>query len=768
MERHASSVGSTIRAYLPPLVGRERELALARDLLARPDVRLVTLRGPGGIGKTRLALDLFERVAADFDLGAVWVDLAPLREASDVLPKIASALKSDASTAVSLADAIAETIGARGILVVLDNFEQVVDAAGDLGDVLARVPGLRVLATSRVALRLRGEHVIPIGPLELPRDDKTNRECAAVRLFVERVEAVEPQFKLTSSNCTAVEGLCEQLDGVPLALELAAARLRVVPLEGLLTWLDHQLDVLADGPRDGPHHGASLRETIAWSYDLLTEGERDVFRACGAFVGGFTLPALEAVCDRAAVRGALIRLVEHSLVQSAQGPEPRWRLLEPIREFAEELLGANEAEVMRARHATFFLRLAESSEGYGELLHPEWRARLAVEDANLHAALEWLLKARRASESARMVLALGRYWGHDMTPRRHAWLTRVRALPDLRAHPDLHARILAQLGLMATILKRFDEAREALQAALELFRAASNKESEAYTLMSLAHVYSRTGDHEHALRLAFEQEALARSMNDAQMLQTVLNVIAVLYMRLDQPALAVPYLDEGRVLCETLPYESGAAFAIGIRGWVAYLLGRPEESFSLLQEAWRRAANVPNALLRFTLLHMIAFHVRDDGQFELAAKMVGCGEAMRTRSGEPWDVCFERHARQIDEDLKVKLGAAYQAAWTLGRTLEFDEVSAEVHAWLEAHESKAARSGPRAPKREEGMLRADLAGLTMREKQVLALVAQGHPDRRIAKLLDISPTTVSKHVSNMLSKSGLRNRTELAYWATGQ
>ncbi|MFD1734352.1 hypothetical protein ACFSC4_28500 [Deinococcus malanensis] len=251
------------------------------------------------------------------------------------------------------------------------------------------------------------------------------------------------------------------------------------------------LEVLTDGPRDGPHHGDSLRSTIGWSVDLLTAQQRLAFAACGTFIGGFTLPALEAVTLHESARSLLIALVEHSMVQAAEGPESRWRLLEPVREFAEELLNSlPEAGVFRERHALYYLALAEQARRCEEHLESFWFSRLAADDANLNLALQWLVETERAQQALRLVRALGPYWGHDATQKHHNWLCRIVDMPGADGEPDLLADGLRDLGLTCRNLHRFAQARQVLGRAGDLYRQLGNAAGEADVLLLLASVSS--------------------------------------------------------------------------------------------------------------------------------------------------------------------------------------------------------------------------------------------------------------------------------------
>jgi len=395
---------------LTSFIGRERELRVAADLLRRPDVRLLTVTGAGGTGKTRLAIELAMAALGAFPAGVCFVTLAPVSGADLVIRAIARALGAgDAEGRTSPANLV-ELLDDRGCLLVLDNFEQLLAAAPIVVDLLRACPGVKILATSRAPLRVSGEHVFPIQPLPLPvlTDRAPVDELArnpAIRLFVDRATSVRPDFALTPDNASAVVAICVRLDGLPLALELAAARVRALPPPALVARLvdttgSTSLDLLTGGARDLPRRQQTLRDTIAWSYELLPPAEQLLFRSLAVFAGGCTVEAVEAVCQPATSEEQVLNmvvglasLVDNSLLQQGEGPdgEPRFLMLETIRSFAMERLSAHAEEaVLRHAHARYFLALLEAT---GALLFagsPK-RLRYAAEQDNVQAALRWLV-----------------------------------------------------------------------------------------------------------------------------------------------------------------------------------------------------------------------------------------------------------------------------------------------------------------------------------------------------------------------------------------
>jgi predicted ATPase/transcriptional regulator with XRE-family HTH domain len=510
---------------LPPtsLVGRERDVATIVALLRDSARRLVTLTGPGGIGKTRLALQVAADLVGDFPDGRLFVPLASLAAPMLLVSALGKRLGLREDPDRSLFEIVCDAIGAKQLLFVLDNFEPVVEAAPVVADLLAACPGLTVLVTSRIVLQVQGEYVYDVGPLVVPdlRSSTTNEQiaqCAAVRLFIDRAEGVHGEFALTDENVRLVAEICARVEGLPLAIELAAARTRLLSPRAILARLSPLLPLLTGGARDRPARHQTMRDTIAWSYDLLDEAERIVFRRLTVFVGGFTVDAALAIGVTEGVAevellNQLESLVGKSLLRREDvASEPRLWMLETIREFGREpLTDSGEEEEIRHRHAEFYASLAERADAklYGPA-GTTWLDRLEAEHDNLRSALGWYYQTD-ATAGLRLAASLGWFWirrGHFAEGS--GWLKTMLDLAPRSA--AARAKALLGAGVLARDQGNLPTATALLEESLRLSREASDQSGIAEVLTYLGLQRQDQGNHRQARTLLEESLAVGRGL----------------------------------------------------------------------------------------------------------------------------------------------------------------------------------------------------------------------------------------------------------------
>jgi predicted ATPase/class 3 adenylate cyclase len=512
-----------------PLVGRERELEQVRELLLSPEVRLLTFTGPGGTGKTRLALQAAADLLEEFEDGVFFVSLAAMSDPQLFLPTVATTLGVKESSEKPLEESLKEYLRETELLLLLDNFEQVLEAAPAVSGLLSAAPHLKVLATSRTPLRLYGGREYPVPPLSVPDPRRVPTVEAlthyeAVRLFIESARALKPDFTITNESAPAVAEICARLDGLPLAIELAAARIRMLPPKALLARLGNRLKLLTGGAHDLPERQRTLRGAIEWSYDLLEESEKTLFGRLSVFAGGRTLEAIEAVCDAEgdlpvdAFEGVYSLLEKNLLRQEEElEGEPRFVMLETIHELAREKLEeSSEAETFKRAHAEYFLALAEQAET--ELKGPnqlEWRELLEAELDNMRTALSWALEGADAELGLRLAAALWRFWtDRSYFDEAHRWLEEALA-KNSEAPTAARAKVLNGLGFLAGFRGNLAREKALREEALALSRKIGDQEGAAYSLHQLGQVAYFQGNFEAAQQAFEESLALYRELEDA-------------------------------------------------------------------------------------------------------------------------------------------------------------------------------------------------------------------------------------------------------------
>ncbi|PNY80910.1 helix-turn-helix transcriptional regulator [Deinococcus koreensis] len=751
--------GSPRLAALAPLYGREHDLGQVLALL-RAGVRLLTLRGPGGIGKTALALRLLHTLRQSTDLPfdhIQFIDLSAVREAEQVLGIIAASLPGD--TFMGEPERQIQNFAAgRRTLLLLDNFEQLLPAASALGEVLAASDTLRLVVTSRAALRLHDEVEYPVGPLALAQSARLASSSAAVQLFVGRMQALEPSFTLHAGNTVQVTRLCEVLEGVPLALELAAVRTRSLSLSDLLARLEHPLDVLKADFRDRPERLRSLRAAVQWSYDLLDDLDRAVFECCAVFEGSFTPDALAAVWGSGEVLDRAESLLSQSFLRRQDTPETLWKMLQPLRELAVEKLDGHPQEaVWRERHALHFLEMVEEYQRPWETDGLDNFAAYLPHYPDIRAGLVWTVDQPQSELAYRFLGAAGILWGPFGLMVQEAPLAeRVLTLPQ----PESRVTLLRALEVSASCLDysgqlQASEAR--LGEVLALHRELGDVEGEARASLQLAAVVRDAGQWERAwaitqrlIRELRERVGDNPPTREQRLLQANVYLAACHdLLELEQHAEALESAQlAGQQFLEA-GHQSGYRVCRSMAGHVLVRLRRLPEARTVLLACLHDAVDrglqgATNDVLRWGLIFLAA-------ELREWATLVQLTAFLNDPVGERAQGAPDRRMRLDFARAREELGeAAYQLAWTTGRQLQMPDV-------LELAEGLA-----QVPLLPAIHIHSDL---TPREREVLALVSQGHPDRRVAKFLGISPATASKHVGNLLGKLGLRNRVELTRWA---
>jgi predicted ATPase/class 3 adenylate cyclase len=654
--RTPGSHPTNLPSRLPPLIGRDQNLADLTELLETDDVSLVTLTGPGGTGKTRLALATGAQLLSFFDDGVFFVDLSALTDPALVIPALGQALALRESPGRTLTQSLVEHLSSKEMLVILDNFEQVMEAASEVSGLLTQAPGLKVVVTSREALRIQGERVFSLAPLELPSRDHDADEVAssaAVVLFTERARAVRADFALTDDNAAEVAAICRRLDGLPLALELAAARVKLFSPEALLARLDHSLNVLSSGRRDASERQRTLRGAISWSYDLLSQDEQMLLRRLGVFAGGWTLPAAEQVCDRGdlslEVWDGLASLVDKSLVRAVDGNEERFMMLETIREFALEMLEqSRETEDIRWAHAESFRALAEEADPH--LLGPEqgsWLDRLESEHDNLRAALRWTIE-EEADIALVIASAVGRFWwvrGHLTEGRR--WLE--AALSIAGASPTVRAQALRGVCFIARSQGDRPTARRAAEEAREVSESIGDRLGVARAIGALSSVAQEEGDLDGAAAYALQSRDLYEELGDREGIAVTTANLGNIALIQGDYSRAASLAEEGlRIHRENGHKEGIAASELNI-GFAALELDQLERANERFTRALELSRDLDHKELEFVALEALAASAAHGGRCDEAARLLSEAEALRQVGG----FARERYEQRLYERTRM-------------------------------------------------------------------------------------------------------------------
>lgn len=689
---------------IPPtrLVGRDDEIDRVVSLFRSGETRLITLTGQGGIGKSRLGLAIARGFSRELNGRAAFLELATVRDPGLVPGALATQLDLQVETGVSPAQAVASAIGHEPLLLVIDNWEQVIEAAPVLSVLLGQCEGLWVLATSRERLRLRGEWEVRIDPLPLPAAGVDDIEeiagTPAVQLFVQRASEAVDGFQLDPTNAGAVVEICRHLDGIPLAIELAAARVRLLSPDMLLQRLEGRFQLLTEGPRDLPERLQTMRSAISWSADLLDEDERRLFNRLSVFAGGFTISAAQGVLATGAtnatfesIENGVVSLVDKSLVRPLDigDAEPRFAMYETIREFAfEQLEEQGDGDQLRSAHAAHFLEMAEASEEGLRSSDPiPTFDRLERDIANLRAAMGHLQSRREVEHALRIASALAWFWTEPrFLSEGQRWLGGLLEAAGTSEVPDsLRVRALIAAGDLAIWQGELDEAAALFGAALETLREDGDQRQIAGVLRSLASISLERSDFSRADSLLAESRELARTTGHDWEVAASANLLGLSQTMQGSPTWAIERHREAVEIWRELGDRGHVFDALAGLGWAQVQAGQIPDGARTYLEALPLAVESDDVLqIEWCLRAAAAVAALRGGELERATRLFSVSEQMREASGIALRVSIGETIERMVEEMRANLGAErFARGWNTGRRLTRAQALDEARLVLE-------------------------------------------------------------------------------------